>query len=648
MGARVRVLVGRLLVRLGFQEESFLLALAILIGIVTAWAAVGFHELIVVIRNWLYSGIGPRTDLFGRGIFMLILLPAAGGLAVGLISRYVFLTREGHGIIDVIESVVRTSGIIRPLSAIEKILTAAITIGTGGSAGAEGPIVQIGAGIASGVGQLFAVARQHMPVLIGCGCAAGISAIFNAPIGGVFFTLEIILLDFSLRTFTPVVLASVVANVTTKAIFRMFGHEFDAIFALPSWQVHTQLDLSWAHMGNFVLLGLLCGVVGVSLTRLSAWMEPWFGRMRIPRWTKPGVGGALVGALAVIYVMVFGWWMLDRPKPIDFQDYPLPAFFSDGYGVIRQLVQAEPDAAGPAVAIPAPAGPPQPGAAPATTFHGFYAEHTPRMMLLLLGALVVLKVVATCLTLASGGSGGIIAPSLFLGAAAGGFLGVLLRLMGMSVAPHLYALVGMGAVLAAVVHAPLASILILLELTQDHKIILPAMLATVTATGAARMLFRDSIYTMSLRARGVRVGTMTDLTLLRRLTVEQVNLEPATVLGLHDPLQTALSIADQTGAGNFVVVDDRKTYAGMLVARDLNTALMQREAVPLLLVEELVRTDIPLVSNKEDLATVLDIFARHDVDHLPVSISPTTGRVIGVISRSATMRRYQRALAEGM
>jgi CIC family chloride channel protein len=162
------------------------------------------------------------------------------------------------------------------------------------------------------------------------------------------------------------------------------------------------------------------------------------------------------------------------------------------------------------------------------------------------------------------------------------------------------------------------------------------------------MLFRDSIYTMSLRARGVRVGTMTDLTLLRRLTVEQVNLEPATVLGLHDPLQTALSIADQTGAGNFVVVDDRKTYAGMLVARDLNTALMQREAVPLLLVEELVRADIPLVSNKEDLATVLDIFARHDVDHLPVSISPTTGRVIGVISRSATMRRYQRALAEGM
>jgi chloride channel protein, CIC family len=634
-GARSRVLSGRLLSRLGFHEDSFLLVLAILIGVVTAWAAVGFHELIIFIRNTLYTGAGPRSGLYGAGILMLIMIPAAGGLAVGLISRFVFRTREGHGVIDVIESVARTSGTVRPLSAVEKILTSAVTIGTGGSAGAEGPIVQIGAGIAAWFGQFFALARRHMPVLIGCGSAAGISAIFNAPIGGVFFTLEVILLDFSLRTFTPVVLASVVANVTTKAIFQLFGQDFGAIFALPAWEVAGRIDLSWAHMGNFVLLGLLCGAVGVSLTRMSGWTEGWFGRMPIPRWSKPALGGSMLGVLGVFYVLVFGWWLLDRPKPIPVDDYPLPAFFSDGYGVIRQLVQAGPPA-GPEIATAA-----------TPTLSGFYAAHSPGILLLLLGSLVVIKIVATCLTLSSGGSGGIIAPSLFLGATAGGFLGVLLRLAGMDVAPHLYALVGMGAVLAAVVHAPLASILILLELTQDHNIILPAMLATVIATGAARLIFRDSIYTMSLRLRGVRLGTMADLTLLRRLTVEQVDLEPATVLNLHDPLQNALDIAAQTGAGNFIACDERGIYAGMLVARDLNTALLQREAVPLLLVEELVRADIPLVSSKEDLATVLDMFARHDVDHLPVSISPATGRVIGVITRAGLMRRYQRALGEG-
>ena len=133
------------------------------------------------------------------------------------------------------ESVTRSSGFIRPLAAVEKILTAAITIGTGGSAGAEGPIVQIGAAIASGVGQLFRVTRQHMPLLIGCGTAAGISAIFNSPIGGVLFTLEVILLDFSIRTFTPVVLASVMANVTTK-VHLTHGDctsSYEAIFAMP-------------------------------------------------------------------------------------------------------------------------------------------------------------------------------------------------------------------------------------------------------------------------------------------------------------------------------------------------------------------------------------------------------------------------------
>src|SRR5207302_11263593 len=136
----------------------------------------------------------------------------------------------------------------RPMIAIEKIITSAITIGTGGSAGAEGPIVQIGAAIASGVGQTFRLARQYMPILTGCGCAAGISAIFNSPIGGVLFALEVILQDFSIRTFTPVVLASVIANITTQAIFRRIHHEieYQAIFALPNWVRERHHAMDWA------------------------------------------------------------------------------------------------------------------------------------------------------------------------------------------------------------------------------------------------------------------------------------------------------------------------------------------------------------------------------------------------------------------
>src|SRR5580692_7819001 len=233
--ARLRGITTRALSRFGFKDDSFLIILAVIVGAVTAAAAVGFHELILWVRNVLYYRTGEQLLYHGWGMMLLIAFPTAGGLIVGLVSRYVFATREGHGIVDVMESVVRTSGFQRPLVALEKILTAGVTIGSGGSAGAEGPIVQIGAGIASGIGQLFRISRSQMPVLIGCGSAAGISAIFNAPFGGVLFTLEVILQDFSIRAFTPVVLASVIAQVTVQAIFQVIHHSepYRAIFAMP-------------------------------------------------------------------------------------------------------------------------------------------------------------------------------------------------------------------------------------------------------------------------------------------------------------------------------------------------------------------------------------------------------------------------------
>src|SRR5438270_10846 len=240
--SRVRILSTRALNRFGFRDDSFLIVVAVLIGLVTAAAAVGFHELINGIRDALYRWFG-QERLYGPYVFMLVVWPALGGFLVGVISRYVFRAREGHGVVDVMESVIRSSGFIRPVAAIEKILTSAVTIGTGGSAGAEGPIVQIGAAIASGTGQMFRVSRQQMAILIGCGAAAGISAIFNAPMGGLLFALEVILQDFSLRNVTPVVVASVMANVATKAIFNhVLGTHWDAIFTLS--QLST-FELDW-------------------------------------------------------------------------------------------------------------------------------------------------------------------------------------------------------------------------------------------------------------------------------------------------------------------------------------------------------------------------------------------------------------------
>jgi CIC family chloride channel protein len=202
-------------------------------------------------------------------------------------------------------------------------------------------------------------------------------------------------------------------------------------------------------------------------------------------------------------------------------------------------------------------------------------------------------------------------------------------------------------VLAAVVHAPLTAILILMDLTGDYHLALPAMLATVIATGTARRIFADSIYTVALRDRGVRVGAGSrDHMLLRRITLEQIPLEPAVTLAPTDPFQRALDLSGQLRVSNFPVLDKQGHYIGMLVEDDINLALLERDAVPLLLVGELTRPEIPFVRNTDDLARVLDIFSRHEIDHLPVCLTQAPGKVIGLISRGGLMRAYHERLAE--
>jgi CIC family chloride channel protein len=622
----VHTLLRKILARFGFEEGALLVPLAVVIGVVTAAAAVGFHELIGFIRDHAYRldryGIDSNF-LYGRGVLLLALLPALAGLAVGCFSTYVMRAREGHGIVDVLEMTRGGGGNVRPLVALEKILTSAVTIGGGGSAGAEGPIVQIGAGIASGIGRVFRVTRPHYPVLIGCGSAAGISAIFNSPIGGVLFSLEVVLVDFSFRTFTPVVVASVIANVATQGIFRALDPHVAqySIFVLPASVTGHAAHLNWGGVLNFFFLGAACGGVGAGLTRLMYRAEDAFAGVKVPRAIKPAVGAAAMGVLGVLYVAVFGWGLLGRAKPVGFDYYPMPAFYGDGYGVVQRLLDGN-----------------------------FYSQFNRLSdVLLLLGFLVLAKVAATCLTLGSGGSGGVIAPSLFLGAATGALYGLAVQRLGRAAGVEVpfYALIGMGAVLAAVVHAPLAAILILFDVSQTPATVVPAMLASVAAAGFARLIFGESIYSLSLRRRGVRVGAGSDLTLLRRLTVKQLTLEPVVSIAATSSLERLLELCADTGASDVVALNPDGTYAGVIASDDIRTALWQREAVPLLTAGELMRTDVPTVRNSDDLASVLATFSGCDITHLPVCVAARPGQVVGLVSRSSLMQRYHQALADG-
>lgn len=611
---------------MGMGETAFLVPMAVMVGVVTAVAAVGFHELILLIRNGIYGRVGPDY-LYGKGMWILVAAPALGGLAVGLITRIVAREKESHGVVDVIESVARTRGFVTPYVAVEKIVTSALTIGTGGSAGAEGPIVQIGAAVSSAAGAMFRIARHQMPTLVGCGCAAGISAIFNAPIGGLLFALEVVLLDFSIRTITPIIVASVVANVTMRALVPAVSQwlhgggdsAYITVFATPQLYFGEETLLNWGEMGNFVLLGLLCGVIGIGLVRAMQFGERWFKRLLTgSAWIKalrPALGGLLLGFTGLLVVFLAPGTFGGQGGPFSSEVYASPAFYGDGYPVIEQLLGAH-----------------------------FYTAFDAPTLISLLAALCALKVLATVLTLTSGGSGGVIAPSLFLGATAGGALGVMLRTTGWftEIRPEAYALIGMAAVLAAVIHAPLASILILFELTGEDKVLLPAMLGVIVALGTARLFSRDSLYTAALRQRGVAIGGGDEPVLLSRVSVEQVGLDPASAVGIDEPLAAVVDRLGGPGGRDLVVLDREGRYSGLLRWADAEAALRSPEGAERA-VQDVMRQEIPLVLHTDDLARAFELFVTHGVAQLPVGLAGYQGRnggtVIGMISRAAVMKR---------
>jgi chloride channel protein, CIC family len=600
----------RLVTNLGFQSDWYLILLALVIGCVTAGGAIGFGALIRLAEHETESAV--EGMLHSNLIWLMPLIPMVGALLCGWLVHNFAREAKGHGVPEVMYAIIKQGGRVRPRVALVKSLASACTIGTGGSAGAEGPIAQIGAAMGSAIGQVLHVSRDHQSTLLGCGVAAGIASIFNAPIAGIFFVLEILLRDFRIRTFTPIVIASVVSAGLTQAYAG--GHEegaYDPIFKVPA-ELHTPGVFSILEMPNYLVLGLVCAVVAAGFTWLLYWTEDRFEEFRLHPVLKPVVGALLVGLLGV------GVLFLAKQMSSGMR---YPAFFGNGYPFITgNLLNPE-----------------------------FYVRR--EMGFIFFGLLFMgfLKAIATAATLGSGGSGGIFAPSLFMGACAGGAVGVAVDKL--DILPHgpaaAYALVGMAAVVAGTTHAPLTAILILFEITGDYRVILPIMLAAVIATVGSQVINRDSIYTRKLRRRGLRMRGVTDLTILRRLVVDQVPMEQPLTVFLGDPVQHLLDRVQESAAYDYIVVDSDKSYLGLVTGEDVRTALLQPEAIPLLLVGELMRRDLPTVTREETLDIVLEKFAHCDVTSLAVVEGVETRRkVLGMLTRRQVMEYYHQAIDE--
>ncbi len=515
--------------------------------------------------------------------FYLLIIPALGGAVVGPLVYRFAREAKGHGVPEVMEAVALRGGRIRPRVAVVKAIASAVCIGTGGSVGREGPIAQIGSALGSTVGQLFRLSDDRVRNLVACGAAGGIAATFNAPIAGSVFALEVILGQFHSTYFGAVVVSAVVADV----VAHLFERDIRA-FAVPDYVLVSPWELLF-----YALLGLLAALTAVCFTRLLYASEDLWDKLRFPEYVKPVLGGVVLGAIGILTPKIDGF----------------PRVFGVGYDTIGQAL---------------------------------FGQLALQMTVVLLFA----KLLATIVTLGSGGSGGVFAPSLFMGAMLGEAFGQVVHAVFPSVtAPAgAYALVGMAAVFSGAAHAPVTAILILFEMTGDYHIILPLMLATVLATLVSRLISPESIYTLKLTRRGVHLQQGQDIDVMQSITVRDAMTTDVDTVPLNMSLDDLVEEFTRSHHHGFPVVDGAGELAGVVSIQDLERAKAAGPIDGRTVADIATREGLLVAYPDEPMWKALRRLGRRDVGRLPVVEEEGSRRLVGAVRRSDIIRAYDRAM----
>jgi CIC family chloride channel protein len=561
---------------------------AIACGLAGALGAVAFRSLIRLVQAAFFEGTEGLTQLVSEGVvgeaqdpletakqlawYWRVAIPALGGLIVGPLIYFFAREAKGHGVPEVMAAVALRGGVIRPRVVAVKALASAVSIGSGGSVGREGPIVQIGSALGSALGQLLGVSASQLRTIVGCGAAAGISATFNAPIAGALFAAEIVVGNFAVAQLSPIVISSVVATVVSR--FFLGNH---AAFPVPDYQLVSPFELF-----PYMAVGFVAGFVALAFIYSLYATEDLFERVPVPEPLRAMLGGALVGVIGIWFPHVFGV----------------------GYSSISAALTSDLDVA-------------------------------------LMAVLVLAKIAATSITIGSGGSGGIFAPSLFLGAMTGGCLGSLIHqwFPEATASSGAYALVTMGAVVAAGTHAPITAIIMIFELTQTITIIPPLMAACVVSTLVTTYLNRDSIYTLKLRRRGIDLYEEESHNLLKSLYVHDVVDREPEILQSSDNLERVVDRVLGSDHTEFFVVNDRSELEGTIHLREFTRTLAEREALVPIVVAEL---NPPTVHEDDDLDLVMQLFSIEGRDEVAVVAEGAPRQVVGSVHKKDVIHAYNR------
>lgn len=565
--------------RLRMNEHTFMVVVAVVIGLLGGFGAI-FFRLAIRFFQGVFFGTWEYTLEYALQLpwYVKLFAPAVGGLIVGPIVFYFAREAKGHGVPEVMESIVLRGGAIRPRVMIAKVVASALTIGSGGSVGREGPIVQIGSAIGSTLGQVLKVTGSQLRTFVACGTAAGIAATFNAPIAGALFAMEVILSDFGISKFSPIVVSSVAATVVS----RHFLGDFSA-FEIPAYELVSVFE-----MIPYLILGILSAFVALAFIHVLYKTEDLFETLPIPELLKPVCGGLLVGLMGISFPHIFGV----------------------GYDTISLALNG-------------------------------------KLVGSFLLVLVVFKVAATSITVGSGGSGGIFAPCLFLGANLGGFVGTIVHTLAPAhtASPGAYALVGMGAVAAGAMHAPITSILIIFELTNDYRIILPLMMACIISVLITTRLKKDSIYTLKLSRRGINLFQGQETNVLHSLEVSGVMKTDCERIRADTPFRKLMDLTVSSPHPIFFVVNREDQLTGVISIHDVRRIIYESDGLESILVAHDLLTPIRHAFTPTDtLDIVMRAFGEMNTDELPVVSSDDDKQLIGTIAKDDVIAAYNQEM----
>lgn len=561
---------------------------AIVIGLFSALGSYVFKHLIELCEHLCLGGMEEGSHgLFAfLGTYDILVVPAIGGLLVGPIIYRWAREAKGHGVPEVMTAVLRKGGRIRPVVAVVKSIASALTIGSGGSAGSEGPIVQIGAAFGSSLGQWFRMPPHRITNFLACGAAGGIAAIFNAPIAGVMFSMEVILGGFEKFSFIYVVLAAV-----TSSALSQFLSGSQPIFAIRFFELTSPLELI-----PVVVMGIIIAFASRYFAVILTKFEDFFDhRVKIPEYLKASIGGLCLGMLALLMTL--------------YLRVPGKNILGVGYVTIDQALRGN-------------------------------------LELKLLLLFFVAKFFATCFTLGSGGSGGVFAPALFMGAMLGGAYGTVINNLfpEWSAPAGLYAVIGMGAFFAGAAHAPITSIIILFEMTgYRYTILLPIMACSVISTLVASLLNRDSIYTIKLRRKGI-ITDEEKYDPLQAMVVNDIMIRDPQ----HIPVgMTIATLADLVGTKlhtSLPVLDEKDELVGLMTYREIHRAMASGCDLSKITVREFMNDSPAVVYADESCAGAFSRMKNASQGMAPVVKKKEPKKVIGIVTYRHIYEAYQKAL----